>query len=161
MKNFLVISFTFLIALLLEILPLPTWAVWLRPEWVVLVLIFWVLTLPYNVSVMIAFCLGLLMDLLMGVLLGEHAAAFVVITYFVSRFHARIRLFPTWQQSVMIFFWMLIYQVYLLWMSGLSGGLRSNSWFWLPALITALIWPWVYMTLKSYSGRYRMFTLRT
>lgn len=161
MKYFFIIGITFLIALLLEILPLPNWVLWFRPDWVVLVLIFWVLALPYNVGVVVAFFLGLLMDLLTGVLLGEHAAAFVVIAYFMSCFHARIRLFPLWQQSVMIFIWLLLYQLYLSWIGRLLGGMHGDQWFWLPAFVSAVIWPWVYTVLKGYSGRYRMYTLRT
>lgn len=160
MKRFFIIGFTFLIALLLEILPFPAWALWLRPEWTILVLIFWIVMLPRNVGVMIAFLLGLVMDLLTGVLLGEHAAAFVVIAYFTSHFHARIRLFPLWQQSLLIFFWIILYQFYLSWINGLLGGLRGNMWFWLPAFISAFIWPWVYIILKGYSERYRVYSYR-
>jgi rod shape-determining protein MreD len=103
MRIFLTITLSFLIALLLEILPFPNWAVWFKPGWVALVLIFWALALPYRIGMVVAFLMGVLVDLLMGTLMGEHAAAFVVITYFILRFNVRIRLLPLWQQSIVVF----------------------------------------------------------
>ena len=37
----LAIPVSFLIALILTLLPMPEWTVWLRPAWVMLVLIYW------------------------------------------------------------------------------------------------------------------------
>jgi len=156
MRIFFIISFSFLIALLLEILPFPGWAVWIKPGWAGLVLIFWVLVLPYHVGMIAACFVGLLMDLLMGTLLGEHAAAFVAIAYFLLRFHVRIRLLPLWKQSVVIFVMLLLCQTFFSWVSGLAGGFRADSRFWLPALSSAVIWPWVYTVLNSYMKRYRL-----
>jgi rod shape-determining protein MreD len=159
MRLFFTISFTFLVALLLEILPFPTWAVWFKPNWAELVLIFWILLLPYRIGITLAFLLGLVMDLLMGTLLGQHAAAFVVIAYFILRFHVRIQLFPLWQQSAMIFIMLLLCQTFFSWINGLLGGFRADAWFWLPALTSAILWPWVYSILKNYAKPYRFYKL--
>ena len=159
MRIFFTISVTFLIALLLEILPFSGWAVWLKPGWTALVLIFWVLVLPYRVGMVIACLVGLLMDLLMGTLLGEHAAMFVIMAYFVLRFKLRIRLLPLWQQSIVVFVLLLLYQTFLSWVSGLLGGFRADSRFWLPALTSAIIWPWMYTILNSYIRRYRLYNV--
>jgi rod shape-determining protein MreD len=155
----IIVGFSFLVALLLEILPFPSWIVWLKPGWTELVLIFWVLAFPYRLGMSVAFLIGLLMDLLMGTLLGEHAAAFVVTTYFILRFHVRIRLFPFWQQSAVIFLLLLLSQAFFSWVNGMLGGFRAGAWFWLPALTGALIWPWVYTVLQGYVKRYRLYNL--
>jgi rod shape-determining protein MreD len=157
MRLFLIISFSFLIALLLEILPLSGWIIWIKPAWLALVLIFWVLVLPYHVGLFTAVVLGLFLDLLMGTLLGEHAAVLVVITYFISRFHMRIRLLSLWQQSIIVFILLLLSQIFFSWVGGLLGGFRADSRFWLPALTSALIWPWVYAFLNKYLKYYRIY----
>lgn len=154
MRMFLIAAFSFLIAFLLEILPFSGWAVWLKPAWVALVLAFWVLAAPYRIGMIVACLVGLMMDLLMGTLLGEYAAVFVVIAYLLLRFHVRIRLLPLWKQSIVIFVLLLLSQTFLSWVSGLLGGFRADSRFWLPALTSAIIWPWVYTILNSYARRY-------
>ena len=65
-----VIVFTFIVALVLTIVPLPDGLAQVRPDWVGLVLIYWCLALPDRVSVGYGFMLGLLTDVLTGTLLG-------------------------------------------------------------------------------------------
>jgi rod shape-determining protein MreD len=151
MRTLFLMSFSFLAAFLLEILPIPNWAIWFRPAFVLLILIFWTLISPNLIGIVVAFLLGLIMDLLMGTLLGTHATIFVMIIYVVLRFHMRIRLIPLWQQTIIIFGLVLCYQIFLSWCSGLLGGFRADSWFWLPALTSAVFWPWIYTILKTYS----------
>jgi len=143
--------------LLLEILPLSNWATWVRPAFVELFLIFWLLVFPNLVGVAVAFFIGLLMDLLMNTLLGTHSAVFIVVAYIVLHFNMRIRLMPLWQQTVVVFVLVLFQQVFLSWLSGLLGGFRADLWFWLPALTSAIIWPWVYMGLRSYTKHYKLY----
>jgi len=161
MRTFFVVTISFLLALLLSILPLPSFANWLRPEWLLLVLIYWALVLPDRVGVSIAFFLGLLMDLLRGTLLGEHALAFVLITYFVLRFCRQLRLFPLWQQAVLIFMLTFLYQSFQFWVwgvSGVGGGTSlGGGLYWMPSLTTAIVWPLVYVILRSYRGRSRIY----
>ena len=73
MHSFFAITTTLLIALILAMLPMPDWTIWLRPVWVLMVLIYWAMMIPYQVSVGTAWLTGLVVDLLNGTLLGEHA----------------------------------------------------------------------------------------
>ncbi|MFT3742507.1 MAG: rod shape-determining protein MreD [Gammaproteobacteria bacterium] len=159
MKTFFVVTFTFLFAIILEIIPMPAWTIWARPEWILLALIYWALMLPDRVGVNVAFCLGLVMDILTGTVLGEHALAFVIITYFVIRFGPLIRLFPVWQQAFLVFFFIFICQAYKFWMWGLTGGSSvAIGWlYWLPGIISAILWPWIFTLLRGYQGRYRVY----
>ena len=69
------ILLTFAAAMLLTIIPLSDGFRALRPDWVALTLIFWCLALPDRVSVGSGFIAGLLLDVLTGTLLGQHALA--------------------------------------------------------------------------------------
>ncbi|MGB5178147.1 MAG: rod shape-determining protein MreD, partial [Gammaproteobacteria bacterium] len=94
-----VIVFTFIIALLLTVIPLPDWARYMRPDWVGLVLIYWCMALPERVGVATGWFTGLMVDLLTGTLLGQHALSLTVVAYITLKFHLRLRLVPVWQQS--------------------------------------------------------------
>ena len=68
----IVIPISFVLALILGLLPMPAWFENARPEWVALVLIFWVIAMPQRINVGIAWMLGLLLDGFNDTLLGEH-----------------------------------------------------------------------------------------
>ena len=100
-ENILIIL-TFLIAMALMILPLPHWALYARPQWVLVVLIFWLIYAPRKIGPFIAWCIGLYVDLLMGDLLGEHALIFVLFSYVVQRYLRVIQAMPVWQQTLAV-----------------------------------------------------------
>ncbi len=158
-KTTTVITISFVLALLLEIIPISSLANWIRPEWVLLVLIYWVMMLPDKVGVSIAFILGLFMDLIKGTLLGAHALAFVIIAYLFTRFCPRMRLLPLWQQVVVIFLFLFVYKTFQFWVWGLSGVGETvgRGMYWLSSITSAIIWPLVYTLLKAYQNRYKVY----
>src|SRR3990167_4514568 len=97
-EEYIVMVLSLLIAMLLTVLPLPTWANWARPQWVFLVLLFWVMVRPSRVGVGSAFTV----DLLMGTFLGQHALAYSIVSYILIKFHPQLRAFPMWQQILML-----------------------------------------------------------
>jgi rod shape-determining protein MreD len=156
MKYIIAIVISFLVAILLQIVPLPHWLELLRPEWILLVLIFWALVMPSRVGVGIAFCLGIYSDFLKADLLGSNALIYVIVTYFVIKFSTRIRLFPRWQQSAVVFVLILFYEGVQFWIHGMLGELPGTWLYWLPSITSALVWPWIYAILKPHRQRMRM-----
>jgi rod shape-determining protein MreD len=156
-RGVFIISLTLCVAMMLTILPLPSWAVWLRPQWVMLVVIYWCLALPERVSVGIAWLIGLFLDVLQGTLLGQHALALAVVAYFIVKFHPRIRLYPVWQKTLIVFFLSLIYLALLYWVQGLMGVLPKAWEAWYPALTSTLLWPWVFIILRDLRRRFNIY----
>jgi rod shape-determining protein MreD len=157
LRRIIVIGLSIIVAMMLTILPLPDWAIWLRPQWVLLVMVYWCLALPERISVGIAWVIGLLLDVLLGTLLGQHALSLAVVAYFIVKFHPRIRLYPIWQKTLVVFMLSLIYSALLFWVQGLLGVL-PNSWqFWLPALTSALLWPWVFIILRDLRRKFNVY----
>lgn len=141
-------------ALILMLLPMPFWFAALRPAWVLLVLIFWSLVLPGRVSITLAWMLGLAMDVLNGTLLGEHALALTAVIYLSARLNTQLRMFSLFQQGMAVFCLAMLYLFILFCIQGFLGVLPEGWLYWLPALTSMLLWPWVFVTLRD---RYRGF----
>jgi len=158
MGGILIIALSFLLALLLSILPVPGWILLVQPPWLTLIVIYWVVAVPHRVSLGIAWLLGLLLDALYGTLLGEHALALCVVAYLAQRLHRQIRMFPLTQQAMSVFLLVIIYQIVLLWIQGIIGQLNDSAyWFCVPALTSMLFWPWIAMLLRYYQRRFRIY----
>jgi len=124
----------------------------LRPYWVALVLIYWCLETHDMISLGLVFTLGLILDLLTGSLLGLHALSLVILVYLVTRFQARLRFFPPWQQALSVFALLLNDRIILLWIISLRGDPLPSLDFWLPPIVGTLIWPWLFILLDRYRG---------
>ena len=95
-----VMPVSFVLALLLALIPLPELLLPVRPYWLALVLAYWVIETPDKVGLGFAFCIGLLADVMFGGILGEQALRLVVMAFILQRFRARIRFFPLSQQAL-------------------------------------------------------------
>jgi rod shape-determining protein MreD len=151
-----IIVLTFLLAMLLTIIPLPDWLRYLRPDWVGLVLIYWCLALPERVGVSTGWFVGLLVDMLTGSLLGQHAMALTIVAFLTLRFHLRIRLFPIWQQALTVLVLLVLHQLLALWVSRFIGRPAPPWSYWLPSLTSMLIWPPIYFALRSLRRGFRV-----
>jgi rod shape-determining protein MreD len=138
-----------LVALVLSAVPLPHVLDLLRPDFVLLTVMWFALMLPRAGGLASAWIAGLVLDAFHGVVLGENALAFVVIAFLVHRFHLRMRMYPLSQQALVVLVLLLIYQFLLFWIDGVTGH-PVNSWVrWLPVLTGALLWP----VLTGFMGR--------
>lgn len=151
-----IITLSFLVAIFLTIIPLPNWAVWFRPLWILLVLIYWTLALEDKVSVGIAWVLGILLDTLQGTIFGEHAFVLCCCVYIVSKLRRKLRLFPLGQQAVVVFGLSLFYQLMIFIIQSLISQPILSIWFWLSMFTTALIWPWVFILLRDLRRRFKV-----
>lgn len=140
---------TVIFALMLHMWPLPEWMAYGRPEFVTLVVMYWALAMPERVGVTIAWCVGLLLDVTQGAILGQHALGLVIVTFIVQLEYQRIRVFSLVQQALVVFVLLLIKQVLVLWVYGLVGHAPDLSLYFLPSLIGAIIWPWVFLLLRN------------
>ncbi|MBA3661203.1 MAG: rod shape-determining protein MreD [Gammaproteobacteria bacterium] len=156
MHSWFAILTTFIVGLVLMILPMPDWTIWLRPAWVLLILIYWSFEMPSRVSVGMAWFIGLIVDLLNGTLLGEHALAYTLVIYLVTRMHLRIRLYPWLQQGFSIFLFVLLYQFVVYCIQGFIGQVPASNLYWLSSLTSTILWPWLYILLRDYRKRLKI-----
>ena len=147
------IFFTIFFAMILEIIPfsevLPAEIGFLRPDLVIMTLVYWTIALPHRAGVMLAWVSGIIMDVLVGNFLGQFGCTFVIISYFVQKFYQRLRMFSVWQQAILVGGLVILHQ-------GLSSIFEYifdvsswSAWNLLSVLSSALIWPLVFLLLRS------------
>lgn len=148
-----------ILAMCLRIAPFPQVISQLNPDWVLLVLIYWSLALPYQQGVINAWFTGLLTDVLIGCPLGEHALIYALIIYVCITLHKRLRQFPLLQQIAFIFSCLLVAQMMVFWIESIRGTTQISSnffggdavqltrhfsvSFWLSILTGTLVWPFI------------------
>jgi rod shape-determining protein MreD len=129
------------VALLLSIVPLPLWARWARPEWVALVVLYWVMAMPERFGIGSAWLTGLVLDVVEGVPLGANAFALAVIAYITLILYQRLRMYGAWQQAGLVFVLIGLHQLLCHWVQTLVAQVAPTLLFLLPALVSALLWP--------------------
>ena len=148
-SKFFTIGVTFIVAMMLMLMPLPDWARPYRPEWLALALIYWSMTMPKNVGVGIAWILGICVDVIQGALLGQHALGFALTAYIAIRFHQRVRNYPLHQQAMFVGMILLPYMSISLWILGILGEDPKSWLYWAPVVTSVLVWPWIYLVLRA------------
>ncbi|MBP8185102.1 MAG: rod shape-determining protein MreD [Pseudomonas sp.] len=147
-RNAWLIWFSFALALLLSVVPVPSFMDTARPLWLAMFVTYWMLALPHRVGMTTAWLLGLAADVLYGSLLGQNALALSLIAFLVLTLQQRLRVAPLWSQSLMLLIVFGLAQLVQLWLNVLVGNRPSTLLFLLPVAISALCWPWVSMALR-------------
>ena len=151
---------TIFFAMILEIIPfsevLPAEIGFLRPDLVIMTLVYWTIALPHRAGVILAWVSGIMMDVLVGNFLGQFGCTFVIISYFVQKFYQRLRMFSVWQQAILVGGLVILHQ-------GLSSIFEYifdvsswSAWNLLSVLSSALIWPLVFLLLRSFRRSLRL-----
>ncbi|MGS2743112.1 rod shape-determining protein MreD [Halomonas sp. LS-001] len=139
----LVVWFTLLFALCLQVMPLAEgWQVY-RPEWLGLMLIYWCMRAPSRVGVFHGFVLGLLLDLIEGVPLGQNALIFSLLAFLSALVYPRFRTYSLVQQAVLVLVLLGLIQLLEQWVRTLAGNYAIHLAFLIPSLISAVLWPWL------------------
>lgn len=148
------IMVTLLLGTLLTVIPLPAWAIAARPEWVWMVLIFWLIYTPQKIGPGIAWCIGLYTDLLLGTILGLHALLFVSVAYVIQRFLSVVRALPVWQKLLGLGF-LTAASIFIQGLLLQFMAIAEFHWMLLlPTLTTMLVWPFLYMLCRNPKATY-------
>ncbi len=142
-----------LVGLILTVLPLPSLLSLVRPELLVLTVLYWSIAAPRCGGIALGFFSGIMLDVFQGPVLGEHALALCTITYVVVREHQKIRSKPAFQQSLIVFAALLAYETLLFLIDGWTQHPITGPLRWIHTISGAIFWAPVAAVLSTTHDR--------
>ena len=139
---------TLVASLLLNLLPWAGWGLWVRPDFVALVLLYWCIDQPRKIGFGIAWVLGLLMDVADGSLFGQHALAYTIVAYAGIVLHRRVQRFSITPQALHVVPLLLLNDLIVLLIRLTAGSDFPGYWYFLGSVIGGLLWPMLSFLLK-------------
>jgi rod shape-determining protein MreD len=131
----------FLVALSLQVAPLPEAMEPWRPPLLALAVIYWSMHQPGRYGVGIAWLLGLIQDVLQGAVLGQHALTIAVTAYITIKLCQRLRVFPLWHQTVAVGLILAIHEFLIYWIDGMTDNLAGGLLEFAPLAAALFLWP--------------------
>ena len=111
------------------------------PDVLSIVLVFWTVHQTIRVGIAAAFVFGLMLDVYQGGLLGQHAMAYTVLSYFAIMVHRRLLWFSLPEQTMQVLpLFALVHTVELL-LNAMIGGNFPGWWVLMAPVGEALLWP--------------------
>jgi rod shape-determining protein MreD len=114
------------------------------------------MALPHRVGVGSGWLLGIVVDLLTESLLGLHTLGLSIVAFIVLKLHQRIRVYPLWQQSLVVFILLLLELLLSYWITGYTGQPLPSLTYWSAPVIGMLLWPWIYVILRDVRRRFHI-----
>ena len=142
---------TLLAALLLNMLQnmgLFGRAPWM-PDFLALTLVFWSVHQPLKVGIGSAFVFGLCMDVHQTALLGQHALAYTVLSYFAITIHRRLLWFTVPSQAMQVLPLFFAAHAIEVAVRMLAGAGFAGFWLILAPILESLLWPVISVVLLA------------
>lgn len=134
------IYLSLLLAFICLLLPWSGFSLKLRPDFLLLTIIFWLIRAPNLCNVGTAWFAGLFVDLATGGIFGQYALAYTVTAFFAVMYQRRLVLYSGTQQLIYVFFLLITSQVTLLILK-IFGGIQFSGWtYFLPSITGVLLW---------------------
>jgi rod shape-determining protein MreD len=143
-------------AYLLAVLPWSGNWMLARPDFVLVVLLFWTVHEPRSIGQGVAFALGLLMDVSDSMLLGQHALAYVAAVFGAQVLRVRILSFLLPEQTLHVLGLTFTACLVMLALNLLLGADFPGIAYLVAPVLTAFLWAPVNWLLYSSAVRRRM-----
>ncbi|MGB4811674.1 MAG: rod shape-determining protein MreD [Methylophilaceae bacterium] len=139
-SNLKTVYLSLIIAFICLLFPWSGYMLKLRPDFVLLAIIFWLIRAPSLCNLGTAWFAGLFVDLATGGIFGQYALAYTATAYAAVVYQKRLVLFNHTQQLLYVFFLLIISQVVVLILKAFSGIPLFGASYFLPSFTGALMW---------------------
>ncbi len=137
--NPLFVAFTLALALIFNLVPFGRMPA--VPDLLSLVLVFWNVHQSRRVGVGLAFMFGVVMDVHDGAVLGQHALAYTLLSFFAITIHRRLLWFTVPSQAVQILPLFFAAHAVSLVVRMVAGGMFPGWQMLLAPVFEAMLWP--------------------
>ena len=134
------IALTLIAALMLNLLPWSGAWLWIKPDFVALVVLYWCIEQPRKVGFVSAWMMGLFMDVADGTLLGQHALAYSILAYAGIVLHRRVRMFSGTSQVVHVFVLLLMNDLIVLAIRLAAGAEFPGMQYFIGSFVASALW---------------------
>lgn len=145
------IYLSIILAFICLLLPWSGFALTIRPDFMLLVIIFWLIRAPNLCNVGTAWFVGLFADLATGGIFGQYALAYTITAFFAISYQRRLVLYNGTQQLVYVFLLLFISQIILLILKTFSGAEFMGWIYFAPSFIGVFLW-FIAVTLGLNTG---------
>jgi rod shape-determining protein MreD len=135
------IALTLIAALVLNLLPWAGYWLWVRPDFVALVVLYWCIEEPRKIGFAGAWLLGLFMDVADGTLFGQHALAYAILAYAGIVLHRRVRMFSGTPQVLHVIPLLLLNDLIVLVIRALAGADFPGFQYFIGSFVAGALWP--------------------
>ena len=154
-SNLKSVYLSLILAFICLLLPWSGLALQARPDFLLLVIIFWLIRAPNLCNIGTAWFVGLFVDLATGGTFGQYALAYTVTAFFAVIYQRRLVLFNGTQQLFYVFLLLITAQIILLILKTFAGA-QSLGWaYFLPSITGVLLWKIAVMFGLNTGGRTR------
>jgi rod shape-determining protein MreD len=147
------VFFSVLLALVMQVVPLPEWLSVVRPSFIGLVIIYWSIFAPHAGGIFAPWLAGLALDVFMGEVLGQNALAMALVAYIAMSLHQRLRNQTLVQQSLFVFAVLTLNEFVVWGIEGWTHHAASSAWRWIQPMIGAMLWPFIAMLVGRTHSR--------
>lgn len=144
-----------IVAFICLLLPWSGFTLKLRPDFMLLVIIFWLIRAPNLCNVGTAWFVGLFVDLATGGIFGQYALAYTVTAFLAVSYQRRLVLFNGTQQLFYVFLLLLTSQTILLILKTFAGAQFIGWTYFLPSISGVLFWLMAVILGLNTGGRAR------
>jgi rod shape-determining protein MreD len=148
-KRYLVV---YLLALLLQLLPLPGFLNVLKPELLMCVLLSQVIFYKNYINFLVILLLSLLVDVIQTSVLGLHLFAISLVLWLAHLNTRAFKLYPAFQQLMMFFLYMSLYEFINIFINHMFGVDSNIITALLTTLSSAMLWPWINIIYENISN---------
>jgi rod shape-determining protein MreD len=135
------IAATLVMALLVNLLPWSGYLLWVKPDFVALVVLYWCIEAPRKIGFLAAWLLGLVMDVADGTMFGQHALAYTILAYAGIVLHRRVRMFALTPQVLHVIPLLLMNDLIVLGIRVLAGADFPGFRYFIGSFVGGALWP--------------------
>lgn len=129
-----------LAAIVLQLLPWSGVWVQIKPDFVLLVLLYWMLRAPHLCNIGTAWVAGLMIDLVNGDLFGQNALAYALTAFIAVVYQKRLILFTVLQQSGYVFLLLFVNQLTLFLLKLFMDSKQFSLLYFVSCFSSILMW---------------------